>query len=585
MKSPASVVEQTELDKKLVFSLAKTKFPNYQQLKYLNQYLSNIERLIIRILILVVIGSTIFLGTRFYLRHIQYLPKEGGKYTEALVGQPKYINPILCQTNDVDMDISSLVFSGLFKYDQKQNLVPDIAESYQISDDQKEYTIKIKPNINFHNGNPLLVDDIIFTVNTILDSDYKSPLLSSLKGVQIERVDDVTIKFTLQEPFAPFLSNLTFGILPAHIWSDMSYENALLTEYNTKPIGSGPYQFNSLTKEKSGNIKSYTLIRNENYYGKKPNINKITFYFYPDFESAIEILKNRDVEGISLVPKDLKDILVKNKNLNHYLIQLPQYSAVFLNQKNKLLKDKDIKQALAYAIDKSQIIKEALKGEGVIIDAPILEGYLGYNPDVKKYEYNPEKAKEILDKAGWKVPAEGGIRKKDNAELKFSLTTVDQPEYMTAANILKEKWEAIGVGVELKIMSSARVDKEVIKPKDYEAFLYGEILGADPDPFPFWHSSQIPSGGLNLSNYYNKDVDKLLEEARKTNNLDERAKKYIDFQNILAEDLPAIFLYNPNYHYAVDKKIKGINIEHISIPSDRFNEIGEWYIKTKKEWK
>jgi peptide/nickel transport system substrate-binding protein len=250
-----------------------------------------------------------------------------------------------------------------------------------------------------------------------------------------------------------------------------------------------------------------------------------------------------------------------------------------------LLKIKEVRLALAYATDKNTILSEALKNQGVVIDGPILEGFPGYNPDIKKYGYEPALAGDILDQAGWKIPEGGTTRQKNDTELKFSLTTVDQPEYMKTAELLKNSWEAIGAVIELRIIDPTRVDKEVIKPRNYEAFLYGEIVGADPDPYPFWHSSQMLGGGLNLSNYYNKEVDKLLEEARKMKNSDERIKKYIDFQNILVEDLPAVFLYNPFYDYGVTHKVKGIGQERITIPSDRFNGIEEWYVKTKLGWK
>jgi len=531
-----------------------------------------------------IIISVVFLGVRFYQRHVTYLPKEGGSYTEALIGQPSYVNPVLSQTNDVDMDISRLVFSGLFKYNKDQQLITDLADSYEISEDQKTYTIRLKQDIAWHNGNALLIDDVIFTIETILDSDFNSPLYSSLKGVTIERVDDTTIKFILEEPFTPFLSNLTFGILPAHIWSDVSVTNFTLAEFNTKPIGSGPYKFEELSKDRSGNIKSYTLERNDFYYGKESYIDKIIFKFFPDFASAVEAARNKSVDGVSFVPSDYKGEIDKNDNLLSYSLQLPQYTAIFFNQKNDLLKNQELKQALAHAINKEKILIQALAGDGVIIEAPILAGFIGHHPDVKKYEYNKQKAEEMLDALEWKIPEDGGLRQKDGQTLQFSLTTVDRSEYLQTVNILKESWEAVGVGVELKIMNAARVDKEVIKPRNYEAFLYGEILGFDPDPYPFWHSTQMLAGGFNLSNYFNKDVDKLLEEARKTSNNDERAQKYIEFQNTIAEELPAIFLYSPHYNYAVHKKIQGIDLQRITIPSDRFNGIEDWYTKTKLGW-
>ncbi|XOU94076.1 MAG: ABC transporter substrate-binding protein [Candidatus Kerfeldbacteria bacterium] len=576
------MAEQIDLDKKLVFSLAKKRFPNWKQVQYLPKYLSPKERIIVRILLAIIIISLGLLVIRFYQRHIIYLPKEGGNYVEALVGQPSYINPVLAQS-DIDRDISKLIYSGLFKYNDDLDIIPDLAESYEISEDKKTYTIHLRSGILWHNGNELLADDIIYTFGIIQDSEFNSPIATSFSGVTIERIDDHTVTFSLPNPFAPFLSNLTVGILPGHIWYDVGPSNFRLAEYNTKPIGSGPLKFKELTKDRSGTIKSYSLEQNSNYYLPTSYLEEISFKFYPDFESAVNAINNNNVDGISYIPKSLKDSLT-NKKIYIHSLQLPQYTAIFFNQKNSLFKNEDINKALSLATDKERILKEALQSQGVIVDAPILEGYLGYHPEIAKFNYDPVRAGQVFDEQGWKVPEEGGLRQKDGNKLQFSLTTVDQPEYLLTANILIENWEALNVGVELRIMNPSQVDKEVIKTRNYEAFLYGEILGSDPDPYPFWHSSQSLNGGLNLSSYYNKTADTLLEDARQSDNNDERAQKYIEFQNILTEDMPAIFLYSPLYDYGVTKKIKGIDTKRITVPSDRFNGVEDWYSKTKLGW-
>ncbi|MFA5134243.1 MAG: ABC transporter substrate-binding protein [Patescibacteria group bacterium] len=583
VKVPPTFNGNLDLDKKLVLSLAKQRFPTWKQLQYLPEYLTQREKLIVRLLI----GATIiclgFLLVRFCQRHVEYLPQQGGSYTEAIVGQPSYVNPVLAQ-GDVDRDITVLIYSGLFRYDEQLQLVPDLAASYELSEDKKTYTIHLRKGVKWHNGNELLADDILYTIETVQDPDYNSPFYSNFNGVATERIDDHTVTFTLNEPFAPFLSNLTIGILPGHIWSDVAPANFKLAEYNTKPIGSGPYAFKELVKDHSGIIKSYTLERNERYYGQLPYIDTIIMKLYPDFASATEALKSGTVDGMSYVPKEYRETLAEKKGITLYPLQLPQYTAVFFNQKNELLKDQELKKALANAVDRSRILEEALQGQGKVISAPILEGFLGFSSEIGGYAYNPAQAAAELDELEWTIPEGGGLRTKDGAELKFSLTTVDQPEYLKTADILRENWEAIGVGIELKIMNPLRVDKEVIKPRDYEAFLYGEILGSDPDPYPFWHSSQSLDGGLNLSNYYNKDVDKLLEEARKIENADERASKYIDFQKIIADEVPALFLYSPTYDHAIAREIKGVATTRITIPSDRFNGITSWYIKTRLGW-
>jgi peptide/nickel transport system substrate-binding protein len=268
-------------------------------------------------------------------------------------------------------------------------------------------------------------------------------------------------------------------------------------------------------------------------------------------------------------------------------MRLPQYTAIFFNQAaNSVLESQAIREALALAIDKAKIVSEALDNEGEIIHVPILPGFPGYNPDIKKYDFDPIRAQEILDEEGWELVEENGqnIRRQGDQILEFILTVVNQAEQMKTAEIIEELWEKIGIKVEIHLMNNQIVEKEVLKPRDYQILLFGEIVGMDPDPYPFWHSSQAEYPGLNLALFKNKDADKLLEEARKTTNIEERSNKYKEFQNILADEIPAIFLYNPYYTYGVNNKVKGIESIYITTPSDRFASIQDWYVKTKRDW-
>ncbi|MBU0707422.1 hypothetical protein KKG41_03545 [Patescibacteria group bacterium] len=563
-------------------SLNRRKKPTFGQLKYLPGVLSNTEKRIVSLLVVVFLTAGIVLAIRFYISHTEPVPIVGGSYTEGLIGNPSYINPVLSQSNDTDMDISRLVFSSLFKHNKSGELIPDLAASHELSEDQKTYTIHLREGVKWHDGEIFSSSDVITTIDSIQATEIKSPLAGNLKGVTANALDEQTVILTLQEPFAPFLSSLTFGILPAHIWNDIPLLSFHLAESNLKPIGTGPFKFKSLKKDKSGNIKSYELARNANYYGQSAYIETITFKFYPDLASLIEAGRSNKVEGLGYVPKESKETLSKNKDIVPRLLHLPQYTAVFLNQKNQLLKNLDIKQSLAYSLNKEEVINEVLAGEGEAIHGPILPGYIGFNPEIRKYDFDPTKAMETLENAGWAPDEDSGMRKKGDQELRFTLTTIDQPDFVATANMLKDYWQKIGVGVELRIIDSSRIQKYVIKPRDFEALLVGEIVGTDPDPYSFWHSSQGRDPGLNLSVFVNKDVDQLLEEARKINDEEQRRMKYLHFQNILADELPAIFLYNPTYTYGLNKKIQGFELDRIITPADRFTDIEEWYINTKR---
>lgn len=524
------------------------------------------------------------LGVRLYQRHVAVEPQHGGSYTEALIGAPQAINPLYAQTNDVDQDLVSLVYSSLFRLDPSGGLAPDLVESYELSEDQKTYTFHIRQDVTWHDGQPLTANDVMFTISAIQTPGYGSPLAGNLSGVTAQQIDEYSFSLTLSEPFAPFLANLTFGILPEHIWAEIDVANVRLVEYNLKPIGSGPYRFSSLTRDRTGVIKSYSLTPYDKYLPHAPYISTLTFRFYPDVTTAVQAAANKNVEGISFITNDLVQN-IGHKDISFKKLGLPQYTALFFQQKkNDRLKDLNVRSALDRAIDKQKIINEVLAGDGTVVTGPILPGFIGYNPETDIRAYDPTQAAALLDEAGWKLPESGAVRKKGDSELAFSLTTVDQPQLLRTAELIKADWEAIGARVELVIVNSSQAQRDVIKPREYDILLYGEIIGLDPDPYPFWHSSQQTDPGLALAIFFNKQADKVLEQARQTSDQDQRNLKYIEFQNIIAEEIPAVFLYSPSYTYGLAKKVKGFDLLNITVPSDRFTTVADWYIKTKHVW-
>ncbi|MCX6739966.1 MAG: ABC transporter substrate-binding protein [Candidatus Parcubacteria bacterium] len=580
-RNEKKISQQKDLDKKVLAALNGKKLPNLKQLKRLPQTLNKHEKFILKGLILIALVTGVFLFYNGYYKNLISLPATGGEFSEGLIGSPLYINPIFA-FNDADKDLSSLIYSGLIGYNEKLEPIPDLAERYEVSEDQKTYTFFLKRNIKWHDNKNFTANDVLFTISAIQNPNYKSPYSRSFTGVGVEQVDDYTVKFTLEQPYAGFLNILSIGILPKNIWENTPAANAKNVIYNQKPIGTGPYKFKSLVKDKSGQVKSYVLEKNKNYYAKIPYINKIIFKFYPDYDSATSALANKEVQNLSFLPKE-NLAKINKRDINIHSINLSQYTALFFNTKNsELLKDKIIREALALAIDKNKLLEDVLSNQGKKIDGPILANFPGYSEDIKKYEYNPQKALEILTADGWTIDNEK-LKKKD-VELKITLTTVEQNDNIKTANLIKEFWDSIGINVDLQIIAKDKIQSEIIMPRNYEVLLYGEIIGYDPDLFPFWHSSQRNDPGLNMSYYSNRKVDQLLEEARQTNDLSQRAAKYQEFQNLLIDDLPAVFLYSQNYLYPATKKIKGINVQRIASPSDRFINIENWYIKTKKQF-
>ena len=493
-----------------------------------------------------------------------------------------HLNPLLSGSNDTDADLVQIIYSGLFKFDGFNNVIPDLAESYEISDDKIVYTIHLKKNVLWHDGQPFNADDVIFTTNLISDAGYKSLLRRNWQGVQTNKIDDYTVEFKIEAPYAGFLKNLSFGILPKHIWESISPENFSLTSLNLEPIGTGPYKYNSIQKDSKGNIISYKLVSNPNYFENKPYISKITFNFYTDENSALDALNRKEVMGVNALSSQKTGEIKNQQSVIIHKFNLPSYFAVFLNQtKSVPLANNEVRQALSYAANRQEIIDKVFNGNAQPVFSPFLPGMIGYSSDLERLDFNLDKANQILDNAGW-TKGEDGFRSKDGINLEISLATADWDELSQTAQIIQSQWDKIGMKININALSFSDIQQNYIRPREYEALLFGQKIGADPDPYPFWHSSQKKDPNLNLALFENDDADKLIEAGRAEFDDSKRTQNYIDFQKILNQETPAIFLYSPGYIYPINKKIQGIKTENLISPSNRFSDISHWYLKTKR---
>jgi len=620
-------------DTQLIAQTSGKKIPGFRQLRFLFRFLNKKEaRLFLVGIGIAVIGLSWYLG-RYVVNNRVTIPDVGGEYSEVLVGTPRFINPIYAATNEVDNDLVRLVYSGLLRYDSQGNIQPDLAESYTAS--STIYMVKLRQDALWHDGTQVTANDVLFTFERIQDPAVASPLRLSMQGVEIEKVDDHTISFTLEDPFAPFIHTLTTGILPQHVWIDTDANSMKLADANIRPIGSGPYKFSTLSKNKTGVIIDYTLEHNKDFYRGTPFIKTVQLHFAPDSTNAVESYLSKRVDGIHFVPQDKKADIDK-RDTAIYPLQLPQYTALFFNQKRTAaLEDSDVRQALAHSINRQQLIQDALKQDATAITSPLLPGMLGYKEDADFYAFSPTSSTALLDDSGYttinreefidlrveqlvdewlddkpeeeqdaekesgelaklaleqveaEIPPSQDIFRKNKKDviLTVTITTVNNDATIATAELIQSFWQAIGVHTILYVVDPQLIQTEVIKNRNYEVLLFGEVLGADPDPYPFWHSSQIDDPGLNLSLFINRKADKLLEEARSTYNDEVREEAYHDFQEILHDELPAVFLYNPKYVYAQRTKINDFLVKRIVTPADRFNEIEKWFIETKGAWK
>lgn len=528
-------------------------------------------------------SAIIFWTRSVYLGLTDSIPAYGGEYTEGIVGQPIYVNPLLSQTSDADSDLVALLYSGLFTYDKDGKLSSDLVERYEVSEDKKTYTVYLKKNVKWHDGESLNIDDIIFTFKLIQDPAYKSPLRQNWQGVNINQQGDDAIVFELKNPYFGFLENLTVGILPKHIWQDIPAEKFSLAEKNLKPIGSGPFKFIDFQKDSNGNIITYKLASFKEHHQGSPYIAKMNFNFYPDDDSLINAFKKKEVAGIgNISPKKLGEIQ-SSRNVEIKELVIPRYFSLFINQaKSVALAYDEVRKALSVSVNRQAIIDNVLGGKGFPLYSPIfpqMNGYMDFSAD---YAYDPQKAKDILEKAGWKYNEEKGVREKNDDNLEFEIITTDWPELTESAELLRAQWAEVGAKVEIKVLSVSDFQQNYIRTREYGSLLFGQALSFNPDLYSFWHSSNKRDPGLNLSFFEDKRVDEILNDTRQEIDENKRVQAYEEFQNILKEKNPAIFLYSQYYLYPVNKSVKGVEVQNINSPAGRFSDVNKWYIKTDR---
>lgn len=526
------------------------------------------------------------------------VPASGGDLTEGVLGTPAHINPLLAFGeigSEADRDLTALIYSGLLRADGKGGMILDLADRYEISDDGLVYTFTLKKNLTWHDGKKITVDDVIFTVKTAQDTRIKSPKRASWDGVAMERIDDFTVRFVLKKPYAPFLENATLGILPEHIWKTIDFNRFDINNYNRNPIGSGPYKIDAvqtITKDGDEIPVSYTLKAFKEFALGTPYIKTLTLIFYRNEESLIEALETGDIEAInSISPARGKELADNGYDVKH--TALPRVLAVFFNQNQApIFAESAVRKALSLAVEKDSIITNALSGYGVPLNSPLPPGALGYQKNTQvelSHDERLELASSTLQTAGWKFSTTTNTwtkkNKKDVSTLQFDLATSEAPELKTVAQALQTAWKELGIEVNIRPFPTGDLKENIVRPRKFDALFFGQVLGRDGDPYPFWHSSQRLDPGLNVASYVNARVDKILDDARIETDQEKRTKFYESFRDEIVRDMPAIFLYAPEFLYVTPKKINGLGLGHITIPSERFLNIYEWYINTDNVWR
>lgn len=511
-------------------------------------------------------------GARTWLERTIVVPAYGGTLREAFIGTPRNINPVLADATESESAIETMVFSSLFKADTEGNLVPDLAESYTISENRREYFITLRQNAKWHDSAPVSADDVLFTLSLIQSPTLRSPLSFAWHGIETKKISESTIKFALPEPYEYFFQNLTFRIMPRHLWERVPLENFHLAELNLQPIGSGPYRFKSFERDKYGNITSYLLSYNSEHFRKRPYINTIQLNFYRTKEDALVAWRRGEVDFVGGV--EIAD-MVNAKQANIKQIPTLRQFNVFFNTNATLLRDKNVRQALLTAINREVFVTEILGTKGRVIDVASV--------------YNPEMARELLARARWANPDENGILTRgagrNRIPLKLKMVIPAGAIHQATAEFLVRSWREIGADVQILNLDAAGISKAIME-RDYDILLFGTLLTTEPDLFPFWHSTQIDHPGLNLSRLNIRPLDTILERSRREAMPEERQSLRSQAIGLIQNAHAALFLYSPYYFYAVSPRISWgeASPKIIGAPEERFNRIEEWFINTKRIW-
>jgi len=531
----------------------------------------------------IIAGILILLGSGFFLWDncigtFREVPARYGTYTEGFLGRPQLVHPLFAQT-DVDRDLARLLFSGLLRVDENGKYVGDLAEKWNVSEDKLVYLATLKKDLKWSDGKALTIDDALFTYQTMQDSWYMGSFSGVFKNVLIEKSAERQIKFTLKAPSPSFWENLTIGLIPQNIFKNKKPAEFVKLAQTWKAVGSGPFILKNIAL-KAGQPVLADLQSNPFYAGSKPYLSKIVLRFYDNSLDLAKAFENREIAGFSAINPTNLEKLSQLQKLNIYRVPLPQYTGIFFNLGKEYFADKNVRQALAFAVDKESVVEKALYGQGRAVSSVVLPETLGFKT-VKDYKFNPNKARDMLIEAGWQMGT-NKILVKDQKPFALNLTYLDNDLSKKIAKLLQADWKTAGLEVKLVPVSLAELQSKILPERDFDVLLFGENLGALPDYSTFWHSSQVASG-FNLSGLEDGDTDFLLEEISASTDTNDKIDKLGQFQDYVAENVPAVFLFQPYFLYAIDASIKGIVLDKMYISSDRFASVTSWYIKTKRE--
>lgn len=545
--------------------------------------LAKVRRFIVSwVLLLILLIGGVIMQTRALGSYYQALkPVPGGIYSEGHTGTFTNANPLYA-VSGVDSAVSRLLFAGLFKYNQNNELVGDLAEKFTVDEKGATYAVTLREGLQWHDGKPVTTDDVLFTYSAIQNPDAKSPLAGSWQSVKLEALDKRTIVFTLPNALSAFPHSMTNGIVPKHLLQGVPMAQLRSVSFNnTNPVGTGPFKWGSVDVSGSSiadREQSVSLVPYERYHHGQP---KLTRFIIRTFTDEKRLLKNftdkqlNAVVGLEVMPDEFKN----DAELKEYNIPLTGGVYVFFKSGHEILADTKVRRALVQSVNTQDVIG-GLGFPVVPVRSPFLDNHIGFNKDLVQLPHNVQEANKLLDESGWKMDADG-VRKKNNKPLTFRLYSQSTSEYAYVTQVLQRQWRAVGVNAEVLLQPDTDL-QGTISRHDYDALLYGVAIGVDPDVFAYWHSSQADlrlRTRLNFSEYKSTPADKALEAGRTRSDPGLRALKYQPFLQAWRNDAPALALYQPRFLYITRGPVFGFEPKVFNTGIDRFNNVHELMIR------
>ena len=512
-------------------------------------------------------------------------PAPGGIYSEGILGSFTNVNPIYA-VGSVDSSVSRLVFAGLFTFNDKNQLVGELAKSYTVDARGTTYTVLLKDNLQWQDGRPLTAEDVVFTYTTIQNPDTKSPLASSWQGIKVAAIDKKTVSFTLPSILSAFPYSMVNGIIPKHVLGKVAPEQMRSVLFNTNsPIGSGPFKWDAIEivgTADEDREQRIALKPNDNYVNGKPRLDSFVIRSFANEIKMRNAFKKGELNGVVGLSK-IPDDLLEDNSVRVYNIPLNSQVLLFLKTTTPVLSDQKVRQAISYGLN-TGAVRLAADVPVLPSDSPLLANQLGYDKTLTQKTGSPEQAAKLLDEAGWKLN-DKGIRVKDGKELTLAITTQNNQTYESVAKNIKKQMALIGVNVEIVVLKDNEL-QSALAVHDYDSLLYGISLGPDPDVFAYWHSSQAdlrsPSH-LNFSEFKSTAADKALEAGRTRSDPATRAIKYRPFLDAWSKEAPAVALYQPRFLYVVREPLANFNPTRMNTGTDRYNEVNQWMIRETKQ--